>query len=299
MCQQCNTIFEVTASFCPVCGEMPGKVTRRRELQVQIQQKQAELSLLASQTSATRTQTWLLDTLAALSLGWMGFMYGLTCLFGPLNVFQLLWSLLRSLLGNLAWMNTETASAATRTLFTVLGLGTGAGRLIVWCLALAYFVFVMLTRRKWNLTALGAYIALSLISMAGSGTNLTYYGYTRNWSLLFPALVVSGLALAAGFLLHRYERLAWPGVALAEVLAVAVMCVSPQASVLSLLAIIPQVFLTFLVGLIGFRAWTIADLETRRAAESEAERTYRSASLAKEVENLNQELALLETKTTV
>ena len=295
VCQQCQTVYEAQAIFCPSCGETPERVERRHKLQAQIQRRQTELNSLSGQTASAKSQTQLLDLLAIGALGWTGFMTGITLLFGPFSALRLLWSFLLSQ----DWVRTEVSPKVVETILTLLRLGTGAGRLVVWCVALVGFVLVMLNRRKFNIVALGAYLALSFIGILFSGANLRYYGYSgRNYALIFPALVTGGIAFAAALLLHKHERLVWPGSALGALLVAVVLCVSSQSSALSLLALIPQILLTFLTGLIGVRAWTIADLETQRAFELEATNAHRAAQLAREIEGLRQESTLLGTEKT-
>ena len=292
VCQQCRAVYEVKASFCPSCGETPGRITRRHELEAEIQRKQVELGSLSSQTASAKGQTQLLDLLAIGTLGWVWFMTGLTFLFGPFNILRLVWSFLLSQ----DWAHTETASKTIKVVTTALRWGTGIGRFVVWSVALAGFVFIMLNLRRFNIIALGIYLAASLVAILFSGANVRYYGYSPgNYSLIFPALVAGGIAFAGALLLHKHERLAWPGFALATLLIAVILCVSPQSSVFSLLAIIPQILLTCLSGLVGARAWVVADLETQRSLELEATNTHRAARLDLEIKGLRQELVLLET----
>lgn len=218
-------------------------------------------------------------------------MLGLTILFLPFNGLRLSWDLLLD--------NTNIAPDTINTLLTVSGISSVIARLVIWGAALAAFVFVMLRLRqgRLNIPALVGYILLSLVAIGFSGPNLTSYGYGGgNYSLVLPALVAGGIALGAAALLSRYERMAWVGLIAAAVLCSMVLCVSPQPSFWSTLVLIPQVLLTSLVGLIGFRAWTIADLEASRTLQLESDNSHRSAQLRLEIEGLNRELALLESK---
>lgn len=290
-CPNCHTSYEVTAAFCPSCGETPDRVHRRRELQSQMDEKKTVLSRLPAQLATARQNALLLDTLAAGAIAWSFFTAGLTLLYFRLRIIGSFWGLLLN--------NTELSQETISTLSSLLRFYTGLARFIGWGAALAAFLLVLLRLkgRKLNPWAVGGYVALSIIGVLFSRPYLVVgTGSFLNYGLFFPALVAGGIALAGAALLSKYERYAWVGVLVAALMVTAVFCTTSQSSFLSLTILIPMAALVAITGLVGFRAWTVAELEDKRVLELEAENAHHGRQLELEIEGLNQELALLATK---
>ena len=277
-CGNCGASYETKAAFCPSCGFTPDRVERQRALREKIQQKQTEINTLANQSNTAKMQAQVLDVVSPLSIGWAVFMFGIVLPYMVINGMSGIIGLLRTQPANYQLASNLSSFATFGGVLTLF---------VVWIATMGVFVYVMMTRLKLNLPALGAYAVLSILGSICGGVNL-----------LFPMFVACTLTLGSAVVVYKYEMKVWLAVGIAALLFGMQLIFIPLFSTLpyigglgTFLAIIPHVILAGLLGLVGFRAWTAAELEGSRVSSATNEITSRSArSFRKELDNLNQEL---------